>query len=105
MVHGSQNRGSWASWGPTIFFSEKKSPYLNNLSLDPKFWIPLFSLKNCENLDGIILHQKCVNHSEPKNLYREYTRFICFYIYISFNAMTEHNEWKMAVLDLQTAQT
>ena len=35
MVHGSQNRGSWASWGPTIIFSEKKSPYLNNLSLDP----------------------------------------------------------------------
>ena len=70
-----------------------------------KFWIPLFSLKNCENLDGIILHQKCVNHSDPKNLYREYTRFICFYIYISFNVMTEHNEWKMAVLDLQTAQT
>ena len=34
MVHGSQNRGSWASWGPTIIFSEKKSPYLNNLSLD-----------------------------------------------------------------------
>ena len=34
MVHGSQNRGSWASWGPTIFFSERKSPYLNNLSLD-----------------------------------------------------------------------
>ena len=36
MVHGSQNRGSWASWGPTIIFSEKKSPYLNNLSLDHK---------------------------------------------------------------------
>ena len=34
MVHGSQNRGSWASWGPTIIFSEKKSLYLNNLSLD-----------------------------------------------------------------------
>jgi len=34
MVHGSQNRGSWASWGPTIIFSEKKSSYLNNLSLD-----------------------------------------------------------------------
>ena len=34
MVHGSQNRGSWTSWGPTIIFSEKKSPYLNNLSLD-----------------------------------------------------------------------
>ena len=43
MVHGSQNRGSWASWGPTIIFSEKKSPYLNNLSLDPKQnWTPYF---------------------------------------------------------------
>ena len=30
--HGSQNCGYWASWGPTIIFSEKKSPYLNNLS-------------------------------------------------------------------------
>ena len=28
----SKNCGYWASWGPTIIFSEKKSPYLNNLS-------------------------------------------------------------------------
>ena len=28
----SKNCGYWASLGPTIIFSEKKSPYLNNLS-------------------------------------------------------------------------
>ena len=50
MVHGSQNRGSWASWGPTIIFSEKKSPYLNNLSLDHKYNCKELSQENCFTL-------------------------------------------------------
>ena len=50
MVHGSQNRGSWASWGPTIIFSEKKSPYLNNLSLDRMEHVNIWSTWSCKSV-------------------------------------------------------
>ena len=48
MVHGSQNRGSWASWGPKIIFSEKKSLYLNNLSLDHNDFLKTCAMHVCK---------------------------------------------------------
>ena len=38
MVHGSKNCEYWASWGPTIVFSQKKYKILNPVTLTHNLW-------------------------------------------------------------------
>ena len=83
MVHGSQNRGSWVSWGPTIIFSEKKSPYLNNLSLDHTYFGGTFAVTIFPNfcISWILFPNK---GDENEEKLREWKRHICSYTGIYF---------------------
>ena len=67
----SKNCGYWASWGPTIIFSEKKSPYLNNLSPIPVFKLDIDELNESESsvlLEGVLplLRRKLISLVESR---------------------------------------
>ena len=74
MVHGSKNCEYWASWGPTIVFSQKKYKILNPVTLAHKRLSHGRVLKATSYV-WLITSELMVNHQRRSNVMRGWTHY------------------------------